>query len=111
MEVDGDFRRVKVQPTVLSSTLLTEKELLDAHLNRETQIAAFFKGFVTPRGDKLKGFDPSGLSGGAFMCGTDAEVKLVGVATDYDPRRKMIIGTRLRSLLQEMRDMIMAEEK
>jgi hypothetical protein len=109
VEVDGDSRKMKVHPTVLSSSLLSLKELSSARLNPEMQIAAFFKGFMTPTGKKLKGFDPRGLSGGAFMCKAGDKVKLVGIATDYDPRRKMIIGTRLRSLLQKMLDVFVSE--
>lgn len=48
----------------------------------------------------MRKFDPAGLSGGAiWRVSLSGDAKLVGIMTDYDPKRKMILGTRTQPLL------------
>ena len=101
VEIDGHERTIRVKPTLVTSQFLTPDELVHAHLDARIQIAARFGGLAEGK-SKLKKFDPRGLSGGAIWKTSGGEAKLVGLVTDYDPKLKIIIGTRVRPMLEEI---------
>jgi len=93
IEIDGDACTINAKPTIVTSQFLAPSELVHAKLDPQNQIAAKFGGLS---------IDPKGLSGGAIWRVKTEEATLVGIATDYDPKRKILIGTRVRPMLQEI---------
>ena len=102
VRIDGDERKIGATPFLLTSRFLAPEELakIRPKLDLRLQVAAQIRG-LTEAENKSEGFDPGGMSGGGIWL-VDGEPKLVGVATDHDPRRDLLIGTRLRPMLQEI---------
>ena len=101
VEIDGNDRTIQVKPTMVISQFLTHGELVQSRLDAQNQVAAKFGG-LTAGIFKLKKYDPRGMSGGAIWNTCVGNAKLVGIATDYDPTRKIVIGTRIRPMLEEI---------
>ena len=101
VEIDGHEHTIRVKPTMVTSQFLTPDELVHAHIDPRIHIAARFGGLTEGKA-KLKNYDPRGMSGGAIWKTASGEAKLVGIVTDYDPKRKIVIGTRVRPMLEEI---------
>jgi len=101
VDVDGDNRTIRAGPTVVTSQFLSARERMGLRLEGETQIVAKFGG-LREGGRKLNRFKPDGISGSGIWRNEAGEPRLVGIATDYDPGRRIVIGTRLRPMLQEI---------
>jgi len=101
VDVNGDERKIWAQPTTLTSQFLTPRERQGLALKPELQLAAKCAR-LSDRTGKLKGFDPKGMSGSGIWRGAGGDLRLAGIVTDYDRKRGIIIGTRLRPMLQEI---------
>lgn len=67
------------------------------------RIAATFDGFENDEtGQPIPTPDPHGLSGGAMWHIEGNAMKLAGIAAEWDPARKLIIGTTVRAIMHGM---------
>ena len=101
VDVDGDERKIRAQPTTVTSQFLTPRERQGLSLKPGLQLAVKFAGLSDPNGG-LKGFDPKGMSGSGIWRREADDLRLAGIVTDYDPKRNILIGTRLRPMLEEI---------
>ena len=104
VEIDEDNLKILNHPTMLTSQFLTRNELVNSRLNPQTQIGAPVKVLweKNEQGVRIKKFNPLGLSGGPIWIIEGNNCKLVGIATEYDSKRLLLIGTRLRPMFQEI---------
>ena len=98
VRVDGDERKIAARLTAVTSQFLTPKERLGLKFDARLQVAAKFGGLSEGR----QKFRPEGMSGSGIWREEAGQLQLVGIATDFDPARRIILGTRLRPLLEEL---------
>jgi len=88
---------------MLGSSFVETRKLPRSLVDPRIQLAAPFTGYWRPNGQTRRKLNPDGLSGGAILGVWPNDVRLVGIATDYDPARKLLIGTRLNAVFKEYR--------
>lgn len=103
VQVDGDEHTSDVTPIRIWSTFASDDTLARTGCDPAIHIGAPITKPHSLDGNRVRKFDPKGLSGGAiWRVKEDGEVGLVGIATHYDPKRKLLIGTRIRLLIEEI---------
>jgi hypothetical protein len=98
--IDGDERSILATPTNLRSKFLSNAELRVRRYDPTIRLAGSYDVLVDNDGHSVKKLSMRGLSGGAIWCRNDSnELKLVGIAIEYDSKRKLLVGTRIRPLI------------
>jgi hypothetical protein len=93
VDIDGNERTALVWPQRFFSTFADDSAIAAAGYDPTIHLGARVK--LTQK--------PCGLSGGAiWRVRADGDVKLVGIATDYDQRRSLLIGTRIRPMIENI---------
>jgi hypothetical protein len=73
-----------------------------AGLNPETTIGLIRHQKLFLDGKRLHEFELRGMSGGAIWAHDNGHVRLVGIFTEYHSSRALLIGTRLKPLIEEL---------
>lgn len=102
VEIDGDARRTFAKSTILYSRFKRDGNWDKRFYDPKNQFYAPFDGFWTVDRMRISEFDPHGLSGGAIMQVTDHGLILVGIVTQWDQCNRLLIGTQLNRVLDEM---------
>lgn len=102
IDLDGANQVITVAQMVMTTELVPHAKLRTMRLDPAVHLAAKADMLRGPLGEKLNGMSFKGLSGGAFWCVIDGVAQLVGIATDHDPKRKIIIGTRTWPILESL---------
>jgi hypothetical protein len=93
VELDGDER------TAAIGTMHAKTDFVP--FSEPGKIAATFDQFEDDgTSQPITTPDPHGLSGGAMWHVDRDTMKLVGIVGEWDPRRKLIVGTTIRAVLQ-----------
>jgi hypothetical protein len=99
VDLDGDERPALVWPQRIFSTFVDDSVVAAAGYDPAIHLGAPVK--IIQRQNEA--FDPHGLSGGAiWRVRENGEVKLVGIATEYHRRHGLLIGTRVRPLIENI---------
>ncbi|HEY4299380.1 MAG TPA: hypothetical protein VGM73_00820 [Candidatus Didemnitutus sp.] len=103
IEIDGDSREITATPTTLRSKFLSNVDLRKSNCDPALEVAGLYDILVDSNGQPVKKLEIRGLSGGAIWSRSeDDKLHLVGIVKEFDPKRKLVIGTRIRPLLVEM---------
>jgi hypothetical protein len=99
VDLDGDERTALVWPQRIFSTFADDSVIIAAGYDPAIHLAAPVK--IIQRQNEA--FNPHGLSGGAiWRVLENSEVKLVGIATEHHRGRGLLIGTRIRPLIDNI---------
>ena len=99
VDLDGDERTALVWPIRIFSAFAADSVVSAAGYDPSIHIGASVR--IIQR--QQEAFDPRGLSGGAiWRVRENGEVKLVGIAIEYDRRCGLLIGTRIRPLIENI---------
>jgi hypothetical protein len=102
IDLDGANRVITAAQMVMTTELMPHDKLRMMRLDPAVHLAAKADMLRGPSGEKLNGMSFKGLSGGAFWCAIDGVAQLIGIATDHDPKRRIIIGTRTWPILESI---------
>jgi hypothetical protein len=87
------------------------ERLRKAQLNIETTIALIRPRKLWLEGQELRDFELRGMSGGAIWAHNGDQIRLVGIFTEYQSSRSLLIGTRLKPLLAELARRLRVDQK
>lgn len=102
VEIDRGELSVDVRQFRMRSPFLTEEEMARANLNPKIHVAVHAKELHDDATKQKAGkIDFHGLSGGTIQRDGERSAP-IAIITDYDPKRQIIIGTRLFWLIRQM---------
>lgn len=101
VELDGGERSVMLTPTNLRSRFFSPEEL---KLNRcaSHELAGRFSRLVGSDRRMIRKMQMKGLSGGAIWHQDEDALQLVGIVKDFDPKRKLLVGSPISAVLSEI---------
>jgi hypothetical protein len=108
VEPDGENLVMNSAQMVYDTDLLTANVLKHCRLDPAYHLAARAEN-VSEGTDTIKNFDFHGLSGGAFCsCNGKTIQRIIGIITDYDPKRRILIGSQIGSVVLGLARELMA---
>ncbi len=107
---DDESNIFRVKPNSFHSHFLTYEALKVRRLDPYIHVAGIFKTLKDEDGP-IRKIVMKGLSGGGIWIRRSADnVKLVGIAHEYREKKGLLVGTRIRPMLMEMKRRLEAEE-
>ena len=102
VQLDGGELTVEVRQFQLRAPFLTEQELVRAKLDPSVHVAVHAMNLRDDEATEKTGrINFRGLSGGAIQRDGPRSAP-VALVTDYDPKREIVVGTRLNWLIRQV---------